>query len=322
MREIIELSYILVIMLGVTVFAMQAVLTYKNLDTSNGMVKNKNTTVFMALIVVFNVCDFLIVFLDELLGEGVNWIFVLENLIEVAAAYALIAMERDCAGAAPDKRLPLFFIIFGSIILWLDTFYTAGILHITEHAYTVFMCLLNLIPVLVFAYCCTKYMKVVFTVNASLAVKIYFSVYNTVFVLLCIVTTVNMVDSRTEWDYVAGNEQIYIASWIVFNLLNIGLIWCSCRLVTVAAPLPEESTEQKLETAALRFGLSCREKEIALMICKGMNNGDIAKKLYLSTNTVKVHASNLYRKIGACNRMQAMRIIKGENTDEWENLGS
>ena len=34
--------------------------------------------------------------------------------------------------------------------------------------------------------------------------------------------------------------------------------------------------------------------------------------MYLSPNTVKVHASNLYRKIGAENRVQAIQIMAGE----------
>jgi DNA-binding NarL/FixJ family response regulator len=34
--------------------------------------------------------------------------------------------------------------------------------------------------------------------------------------------------------------------------------------------------------------------------------------MYLSPNTVKVHASNLYRKLGVANRVQAVRALTGE----------
>ena len=34
--------------------------------------------------------------------------------------------------------------------------------------------------------------------------------------------------------------------------------------------------------------------------------------MYLSPNTVKVHASNLYRKLGVTNRVQAVRVLNGE----------
>ncbi len=51
--------------------------------------------------------------------------------------------------------------------------------------------------------------------------------------------------------------------------------------------------------------LTGREVEILAMICKGSNNNDIADQLYISTNTVKTHIYNIYRKINVPNRMQA-----------------
>jgi LuxR family transcriptional regulator of csgAB operon len=51
--------------------------------------------------------------------------------------------------------------------------------------------------------------------------------------------------------------------------------------------------------------LTDREVEILAMICKGSNNHEIADHLYISTNTVKTHIYNIYRKINVPNRMQA-----------------
>ena len=64
--------------------------------------------------------------------------------------------------------------------------------------------------------------------------------------------------------------------------------------------------------AEIRFGLSAREKEIAMLLYEGKNNNEIADILFVSTNTVKVHASNLYKKLGVSNRVQAIKIIRGE----------
>ncbi|MBQ1229386.1 MAG: helix-turn-helix transcriptional regulator, partial [Firmicutes bacterium] len=61
------------------------------------------------------------------------------------------------------------------------------------------------------------------------------------------------------------------------------------------------------------YGLSAREREIAELIFEGRNNKEIAAMLYLSPNTVKVHASNLYRKLGAVNRVQAAAVLRGED---------
>ena len=40
----------------------------------------------------------------------------------------------------------------------------------------------------------------------------------------------------------------------------------------------------------------------------------MAALLYLSPNTVKVHASNLYRKLGVSNRVQAVQILSGKRS--------
>lgn len=52
--------------------------------------------------------------------------------------------------------------------------------------------------------------------------------------------------------------------------------------------------------------LSVREKEILLYMAQGLTNSDIAQKLYLSTGTVKWHASNMYGKLGVRNRTHAI----------------
>ena len=49
-----------------------------------------------------------------------------------------------------------------------------------------------------------------------------------------------------------------------------------------------------------------------MLLYEGKNNNEIADTLFVSTNTVKVHASNLYKKLGASNRVQAIKVIRGE----------
>ena len=72
------------------------------------------------------------------------------------------------------------------------------------------------------------------------------------------------------------------------------------------------SIEEKVEAIAAEAGLSAREKEIALLIYNGKTNDEIGEILFLSTNTVKVHTSNLYKKMGVSNRVAAVRKIRGE----------
>jgi LuxR family maltose regulon positive regulatory protein len=52
--------------------------------------------------------------------------------------------------------------------------------------------------------------------------------------------------------------------------------------------------------------LSERELEVLALIASGMSNKEIAGKLFVSIVTVKTHVNNLYRKLGAHSRTQAV----------------
>jgi len=52
--------------------------------------------------------------------------------------------------------------------------------------------------------------------------------------------------------------------------------------------------------------LSDREIEVIQLIAEGLTNQEIASRLYLSLNTVKVHTRNIYGKLGVTSRMQAV----------------
>ena len=54
------------------------------------------------------------------------------------------------------------------------------------------------------------------------------------------------------------------------------------------------------------LGLTERESEVLALAVQGCDNAAIARLLYLSPNSVKTHARNLYRKIGVSNRTQAV----------------
>lgn len=54
--------------------------------------------------------------------------------------------------------------------------------------------------------------------------------------------------------------------------------------------------------------LTCREREVLALICKGYNNSDIAQKLVISEKTVRNHVSNIYRKLQVKDRTQAVLL--------------
>jgi DNA-binding NarL/FixJ family response regulator len=54
--------------------------------------------------------------------------------------------------------------------------------------------------------------------------------------------------------------------------------------------------------------LSRREREVLALLAAGLSNKEIARRLQVETVTVAVHLSSVYRKLGAANRTQAVRI--------------
>jgi non-specific serine/threonine protein kinase len=52
--------------------------------------------------------------------------------------------------------------------------------------------------------------------------------------------------------------------------------------------------------------LSQREREILRLVADGLSNAEIAQKLFLTVGTVKVHARNIYGKLGVNSRTQAI----------------
>lgn len=52
--------------------------------------------------------------------------------------------------------------------------------------------------------------------------------------------------------------------------------------------------------------LTTRERQVLSAIAEGLPNGEIARRLFLSEDTVKTHAQKIYRKIGARDRASAV----------------
>ena len=53
------------------------------------------------------------------------------------------------------------------------------------------------------------------------------------------------------------------------------------------------------------YNLTYREKQVLKLIREGYNNNEIAKKLYVSVNTAKVHVSSIIQKLGVEDRTKA-----------------
>ena len=72
------------------------------------------------------------------------------------------------------------------------------------------------------------------------------------------------------------------------------------KLKKIQAPQRDQKTDL----------LSKREKEIAVLISKGLKSSQIALDLHISEHTVTTHRKNIMRKLGAHNSMQLAKIIQ------------
>lgn len=53
--------------------------------------------------------------------------------------------------------------------------------------------------------------------------------------------------------------------------------------------------------------LTARETEVLELIAEGLSNSEIAKKLHVSTATIKTHVNNIFTKARIKDRAQAVR---------------
>ncbi len=58
------------------------------------------------------------------------------------------------------------------------------------------------------------------------------------------------------------------------------------------------------------LGLTKREAEVAVQVCKGLGNKEIAMELSISETTVKKHLSNIFEKLGVGKREELMQVLK------------
>jgi len=72
-----------------------------------------------------------------------------------------------------------------------------------------------------------------------------------------------------------------------------------------------DSSEHRREARELdRVHLTRREREVLALLCEGASNKVIARRLRISSGTVKVHISNIFRALQVSNRLQAVLVAR------------
>ena len=96
---------------------------------------------------------------------------------------------------------------------------------------------------------------------------------------------------------------------LLYEALSRGIAPNYVRRLLAAFPNTEPEQTDPTEFSAPKSEwiepLSDREIEVLQLVAEGLTNKEIATRLYLSLNTIKVHTRNINGKLGVKNRMQA-----------------
>ena len=81
----------------------------------------------------------------------------------------------------------------------------------------------------------------------------------------------------------------------------------------IDAAFEREAARQSVGTH-LAQSVTCRERQIVLLVAEGLSNKEICRRLGLSEGTVKIHLHNIYEKVGIHNRtaLAAMAVAGRE----------
>jgi DNA-binding NarL/FixJ family response regulator len=97
------------------------------------------------------------------------------------------------------------------------------------------------------------------------------------------------------------------------DIVRTGQMWVPRHVVAMAWTRHARAAAQReRETAAiLQAGLSTREREVFRHAAAGLSNGELARRLSVSTATVKVHLMHIFRKLGVRRRSELAAAYHG-----------
>jgi len=118
-----------------------------------------------------------------------------------------------------------------------------------------------------------------------------------------------------EYRFIIRDLSLEFYMGVIALLFTIVGIWLGLKLtrkkviVHVSQP-PVRDVFQIDEKMLQQTGISKREYEVLELMAKGLSNQEIADKLFVSLNTIKTHSSNLFVKLDAKRRTQAIERAK------------
>ena len=124
-----------------------------------------------------------------------------------------------------------------------------------------------------------------------------------------------------EWRFIIFNNSFEIYAGIIAVMFTGLGIWLAFK---ISKPKIEVITvEKKVIVYTDKFvvnqqilddlGISKRELEVLVLMAEGLSNQQIAERLFISLNTIKTHSSNVFVKLDAQRRTQAIEKARRLN---------
>lgn len=104
-----------------------------------------------------------------------------------------------------------------------------------------------------------------------------------------------------------GKENFKYDDIFVLDMLKDHLAY---RMEKNKKKLGEDGEKLTVTQAVEKYGLTRRENTILYNLMQGKENPVICEELTISTNTLKKHILNIYRKLGIRNRVQLFKMIR------------
>ncbi|MBL4663282.1 MAG: response regulator transcription factor [Flavobacteriaceae bacterium] len=130
----------------------------------------------------------------------------------------------------------------------------------------------------------------------------------TILVFSALIIALLVLFQLSKYSVTSGSWQIeFVIAGIAVVFFVIGIYM---NKKSLQKEIPNSLTNTIDEEKIIALGISKREYEILGKIYEGLSNKEIAEQLFVSESTVKTHVSNLFVKLDAKRRTQAIQKAK------------
>jgi DNA-binding NarL/FixJ family response regulator len=90
--------------------------------------------------------------------------------------------------------------------------------------------------------------------------------------------------------------------------VHAGEVWLSRSGIQGEQPPAESTAERAISRVRGTGALSKREREVAVLVCAGLRNAQIAHELFISNATVRHHLTSIFAKLSVSGRYQLISL--------------